>query len=110
MTGRKIHAKSVFSAVLLAFLPLTAPFSALAEEQSGTPSEPVGKALVEKKCTICHSIDRVHEAEKTHSEWEQTIAKMMRYSDQMDFLNQQERDDIIDYLAGRKHSQADSAK
>lgn len=102
MTGRKIHAKSVFSAVLLTFLPLTAPFSVLAEEQSGEPSEPAGKALVEKKCTICHSIERVHEAEKTHPEWEQTIAKMMRYSDQMNFLNQTEKETIIAFLTERK--------
>ena len=109
MTIWKIHAKSVFSAVLLTSLLLTAPLSA-AEEESGTPNEPAGKALVEKKCTICHSIERVHEADKTHSEWEQTITKMMRYSDRMDFLNQQEKEDIIDYLVGRKNSRAENTE
>ncbi|MCI5157241.1 MAG: hypothetical protein D3906_02180 [Candidatus Electrothrix sp. AUS1_2] len=107
MTSRKIYAKSVSSAVLIGTLLLTAPLSAVAEGESGEPTEPVGKALVEKKCTICHSTDRVYAAEKTHSEWEQTIAKMMRYSDQMDFLNQQERDDIIDFLINRKKSDSD---
>lgn len=107
MTKRKIYAKSFFNAVLLTSLLLIAPLS-VAEGESGEPSEPAGKALVEKKCTICHSTDRVHAAEKTHSEWEQTIAKMIRYSDQMDFLNQKEKEDVIDYLADRRNSQADS--
>ncbi|MCI5122082.1 MAG: hypothetical protein D3908_13005 [Candidatus Electrothrix sp. AUS4] len=107
MTDREMYAKSVFSAVLLTSLLLTAPLSSVAEEENSVPSEPAGKALVEKKCTICHSIDRVHEADKTHSEWEQTIAKMMRYSDQMDFLNQQEREDIIDFLINREKSGSD---
>lgn len=102
MTIWKMYAKSVFTAVLLTSLLLTAPLSAAAEEENGTPSEPAGKALVEKKCTVCHSIDRVYGADKTHSEWEKTIAKMMRYSDQMNFLNQKEKETVIDFLAGRK--------
>ena len=104
MTRRKMYAKFLVCAVLLTSLLLPVLFAVAEEESGGTSNEPLGKTLVEKKCTICHSIDRVHEADKTHSEWEQTIAKMMRYSDQMNFLNQQEREDIIDYLAGRKRA------
>ncbi|WPD21809.1 MAG: hypothetical protein SD837_16565 [Candidatus Electrothrix scaldis] len=98
------------SAVLLCTLILTAPLSVMAEEKGSKPKEPVGKALVEKKCTVCHSIERVHGADKTHSEWEQTVAKMMRYSDRIDFLNQQEREDIIYYLASRNKTKAKSEK
>ncbi|MGB5685962.1 MAG: cytochrome c [Candidatus Electrothrix sp.] len=69
-----------------------------------------GKALVEKKCSGCHSIDRAYGASKNHSEWTQTVEKMVRYSDRMDFLNQQEKKIVIDFLANRKSSQADSEK
>ena len=110
MTIGKIYAKSVFSAILLTSLLLTAPLSAPAEEERGKTGEPAGKTLVEKKCTICHSIDRVYRAKKTYSEWEQTVAKMMRYSDQMNFLNQKEKETVIDFLAQRKSSQAESEK
>jgi len=69
-----------------------------------------GKALVEKKCSVCHSVDRAYGAKKNHSEWTQTVEKMTRYSDRMDFLNQQEKKIVIDFLANRKSSQADSEK
>ncbi|MCI5121183.1 MAG: hypothetical protein D3908_08350, partial [Candidatus Electrothrix sp. AUS4] len=95
-------------ALVLCSLTLLPPLSAVAEEEGSQAKEPAGKNLVEKKCTICHSIERVHGADKIHSEWEQTIAKMMRYSDQMDFLNQQEKEDIVEYLANRKRMKAES--
>jgi hypothetical protein len=69
-----------------------------------------GKTLVEKKCTVCHKIERVYGANKNHSEWVQTVEKMMRYSDRMDFLNQKEKKIVINFLANRKSSPADSEK
>uniref|UniRef100_UPI004056E47B hypothetical protein n=1 Tax=Candidatus Electrothrix sp. TaxID=2170559 RepID=UPI004056E47B len=66
------------------------------------------KALIEKKCTVCHSIDRVYEADKNHAEWEQTVKKMTGYSDQMNFLNQKEKETIIEFLAQRKAPQVDT--
>ncbi|MCI5137567.1 MAG: hypothetical protein D3922_03940 [Candidatus Electrothrix sp. AR1] len=87
--------------VLLLTLILTV--SSFAEDE-----EDAGKTLVDKKCTVCHSIDRVDGANKSHSEWVQTVEKMMRYSDRMDFLNQKEKEIVIDYLANRKTPQANS--
>jgi hypothetical protein len=72
--------------------------------------EDTGKTLVEKKCTVCHSIDRVYGANKNHTEWVQTVEKMMRYSDRIDFLNEKEKETVIDFLANWKSSQADSEK
>ncbi|WP_339132852.1 MAG: hypothetical protein WGN25_11260 [Candidatus Electrothrix sp. GW3-4] len=85
-------------------LPLLLIAPCFAEEGG----DELGKTLVEKKCTICHSIDRVYGAEKNHSEWKQTVEKMMRYSDQMNFLNQKEKKTVIEFLAYRKTAQADS--
>lgn len=72
--------------------------------------EDAGKILVEKKCIVCHKIERVYGVKKNHSEWVQTVEKMMRYSDRMDFLNQKEKKIVINFLANRKSSQADSEK
>lgn len=63
------------------------------------------KALIEKKCSTCHSTERVYKADKTHDKWKQTVKKMARYSDQMNFLNQKERKTLIDFLVKRKSKQ-----
>ncbi|MCI5163442.1 MAG: cytochrome c [Candidatus Electrothrix sp. AX5] len=89
--------------VLLLTLILTVSSFAKDEEDAG-------KALVEKKCSRCHSIDRAYGANKNHSEWVKTVEKMMRYSDRMDFLNEKEKEIVIDFLANRKSPQADSEK
>jgi cytochrome c5 len=102
MNNWNMYVKSVSGAVLFASLILVVSVSVATAEEGVESSDTAGKTLVEKKCTICHSIDRVYTAEKTHSEWEQTVAKMIRYSDQMNFLNQKEKEIVIDFLAGRK--------
>jgi len=110
MNSWKMYVRPVLDAVLLASLILTVPLSAVTAEEIGEPSDTAGKTLVEKKCTVCHSIERVDGANKNHTEWAQTVEKMMRYSDRMDFLNQKEKEIVIDFLANRKSSQADSEK
>ncbi|MCI5210445.1 MAG: hypothetical protein D3910_17030 [Candidatus Electrothrix sp. ATG2] len=97
--------KIFFCCTVVFFSTMLLSVSSFAEDEKGAE-----KKLVEKKCSICHSIDRVYGADKTHSEWKQTVEKMMRYSDQMNFLNQQEKETVIDYLANRKTPQADSEK
>lgn len=99
MMKQRIFSCCSFCAVLLVILMVTT--ISLAEEKPG-------KILVEKKCTICHSIDRVYSAKKKHPEWKQTVEKMMRYSDQMNFLNQKEKETVIEFLANRKIKLADS--
>ena len=109
MIKQKMVVCGYCSVVFLLTLILIAPLSA-AEVESGKSSESAGKALVEMKCTICHSVERVYGADKTHLEWGQTVEKMMRYSDQMDFLNQQEQENIIEYLSNWKNAQSKSEK
>ena len=94
-----------YSCCTVLLLTLILTDSSLAKDE-----DDAGKALVEKKCSVCHSIDRAYGANKNHSEWAQTVEKMMRYSDRMDFLNRKEKDIVIDYLANRKTPQADSEK
>lgn len=108
MEGDAMKKQKVFfycSCCTVLLLTLILTVSSFAEDEGNA-----GKTLVEKKCTVCHSIDRVYGVNKNHTEWVQTVEKMMRYSDRMDFLDQKEKEIVIDYLANRKSSQADSEK
>lgn len=42
------------------------------ERDTGDPA----KSVVDSKCSLCHSLDRVYAADYTKSEWETTVARM----------------------------------
>ncbi|MCI5118880.1 MAG: cytochrome c [Candidatus Electrothrix sp. LOE1_4_5] len=85
------------SVVLVACIVAAPTFATKSDDRAVT-------ALIEKKCTVCHSTERVYGADKTYDEWERTIKKMVRYSDQMNYLNQQEKKNIINFLVNQKRS------
>ncbi|MCI5193645.1 MAG: cytochrome c [Candidatus Electrothrix sp. AU1_5] len=93
------YTKSGFTVVLLVSL-----FILTVLLSNGGAKEAAVTALIEKKCTVCHSTERVYGADKTYDEWERTIKKMVRYSDQMNYLNQQEKKNIINFLVNQKRS------
>ncbi|MCP4401209.1 MAG: hypothetical protein GY801_28415 [bacterium] len=62
----------------------------------------IGKTLVEQKCSTCHTLTRVEEASKNQAEWAETIASMAEYSEDPEFLTEEERGSIIEYLTSRK--------
>lgn len=55
-----------------------------------------GAVLLERRCTVCHTLDRVESSEKSREEWESTVARMVEYGAQ---LNDAERAALIDYVA-----------
>jgi cytochrome c5 len=55
-----------------------------------------GKTLMQKRCSVCHSLDRVITAHKTSAEWTTTVNRMISHGAQ---LNTQEKQTLIDYLA-----------
>jgi len=68
---------------------------------AGSPQEtttPEGATLVQKRCTICHTIERIVQADLDRSGWESTVDVMI---DKGATLNDAERTAIIDYLAGK---------
>jgi len=65
-------------------------------------AEQIGKDLVSRKCSRCHNLDRVFKADKTKDQWQQTVEKMVTYSGDDTFLSGNEKESIINYLAGRK--------
>ena len=43
---------------------------------TGSGGSGQGFELVKSKCTMCHSLDRVTQANKDRSSWDQTVARM----------------------------------
>jgi len=46
------------------------------ENAGGRDTADSAKALVDSKCSLCHTLDRVYTAEKTKAEWESTVDRM----------------------------------
>ena len=57
-----------------------------------------GNALVEVRCTVCHSRSRIDNAQKDQAGWTATVDRMIGHGAQ---LNPAERDAVIAYLSGR---------
>jgi hypothetical protein len=64
----------------------------------GVVSGPDAAALVQRRCTICHTTERIEEADLDRSGWEYTVDLMI---DKGAPLNDTERTAVIDYLAGK---------
>jgi hypothetical protein len=67
------------------------------QAESGDESALNGDQLVDTRCTNCHSRERIDSADKSRDEWAATVDRMIGYGAQ---LNDEERDAVIDYLAG----------
>lgn len=57
-------------------LALTAGCSASAGQGSASQAPPDGKQVIEDRCTICHTTDRILAAKHTPAEWDATVARM----------------------------------
>lgn len=68
-------------------------------EPTATPTPTVhpGKKLVNSKCIVCHDISRVTEYRSDREGWEMTVDRMILLGAD---LNDEQRDQVIDYLAG----------
>jgi cytochrome c5 len=55
-----------------------------------------GAALVQERCTVCHSLDRIQQAKKTRDQWTQTVTKMISNGAN---LNAAEQSTLLDYLS-----------
>ncbi|NLF79279.1 MAG: hypothetical protein GX573_26595 [Chloroflexi bacterium] len=56
-----------------------------------------GEELVQTRCTVCHTRERIDNAEKTEAEWAATVDRMIGHGA---VLNEAERAAVIAYLAG----------
>ena len=65
---------------------------------NATAGSPVtdGATLVQTRCSVCHSTDRVTRATKSRVQWDQTVTRMIKRGAQ---LTDTEKQALIDYLA-----------
>jgi cytochrome c5 len=77
--------------------PIAAPTPTPQEEEEAIeqPASTEGESLLQERCTVCHSLSRVTQAQKTREKWEQTVARMVGKGAQ---LNADEQATLIKYL------------
>jgi len=93
------HTYSIFSILLLTLL--IGAFLAACGSSNTTPAPSSGGAtdglgLMQERCTVCHSTDRITSAQKTLDEWTTTVGRMIGKGAQLDA---QEKQTLLDYLA-----------
>ena len=65
---------------------------------SADPALDAGRQLIESKCAMCHTLDRVKTANHDAAAWEQTITRMRSHGL---VITDQEMQQILDYLKSR---------
>jgi len=78
----------LFLALLVAFSLILASHMKAADRDA--------KGLFEKRCSICHSIDRPLSKTKSGEEWRQTVMRMKAHAG--DRISDEEAEIIITYL------------
>jgi len=68
------------------------------EEPTEAPGGEDVEALIIDRCSECHSTDRIFRADKTESEWNATIDRMVGYGAD---VNEDEKNQMIDWLLSR---------
>jgi cytochrome c5 len=97
----KRHSKAI---PVIAIVFLIAVAAALAGCKSNTaspgatsaPAAADGAALLQERCTVCHSADRITQAQKTSAEWDTTVTRMIGKGAK---LSSEEKTTLVDYLA-----------
>jgi hypothetical protein len=81
--------------------PAAASTAAPASGSGGISATPTidGDALIREKLQNHHGIDRIYNAHHTREEWSATLDRMIGYGAQ---INEQEKQEIIDYLMSRQ--------
>ncbi|MGB9585823.1 MAG: hypothetical protein ACPL3P_05920 [Anaerolineales bacterium] len=62
----------------------------------GNNSASSGAALLQERCTVCHSLDRITNEKNSRAQWERIVDRMIQKGAQ---LNDSEKATLLDYLA-----------
>jgi hypothetical protein len=90
---------SIISLVLLVLFIGTFLSACGTSSSSGTGSTAVGTdglTLMQSRCSVCHSTDRITSAHKSPADWKTTVDRMISHGAQ---LNATEEQTLINYLA-----------
>jgi hypothetical protein len=71
------------------------------ELDRGRIEDEIGNALVTQKCALCHNLDQVYKAVKSEDEWLLTVERMIKHAFDPEFLRENEKREIVNYLSRR---------
>ena len=77
-------------------IPIALAVTAAGQSPPPALPEGPGKELVEAVCTACHTLERVVAKRATKAEWQDKVLEMLQEDPD---ITQQERDQIVEYLA-----------
>ncbi len=69
------------------------------------PKAKTGETLVQAKCSTCHDLSRVYQAQKDLGGWRKTVLRMIEHAEEMgelDFLTETETHTIVQFLTNRQ--------
>ena len=89
------HSISIISLVLMVLLIGTFLSACGTSSSSGTGGTD-GLSLIQSRCSVCHSTDRITSAHKSAADWKITVDRMISHGAQ---LNTTEEQTLINYLA-----------
>jgi hypothetical protein len=102
-SSRSIWAMPIIIAVYLVLVTLLVGCKSTSSQPTNAPSGAPAETsaidaaqLLETRCSVCHSVDRVKQAQKTQAEWETTVNNMIKKGAQ---LSEEEKSALLDYLA-----------
>lgn len=61
----------------------------------------IGMSIMETKCSVCHNLDRIIQADKDQEQWQSTIDRMIKNSGDPGYLSEQEKEELLNYLLSR---------
>ena len=88
--------KKVFYIISLLLLVLIVGTFLVSCGTNSTPSPSGGQVLMQERCALCHSLDRVTSSHKTADQWTITVQRMIARGAP---LTDQEAQNLIAYLA-----------
>jgi cytochrome c5 len=61
----------------------------------------VGRTIMETKCTACHALERIIQAEKDKEKWGKTVKRMIKHSGDPEYLTNKEKTELIEFLSSK---------
>jgi len=94
-----IIAFSLFISLLIIGCASEKPKLIIPNDSELSPELLEGKKLVEERCTVCHSTDKIYSEVEDRAGWEKYVDNMIKRGAK---LNTEERGKVLDYLTSLK--------
>jgi len=88
----------IFAGMILAACGSTAAPTSSGNASAGSSAE--GQTLMQLRCSVCHSLNRVTSTKKTAEQWKTTVDRMINNGAQ---LTPSEEQTLVNYLAQTYH-------